>query len=174
MRYFEIINEGRDAVLYHGTGLSKIFGILKTNTLNANTQHDMKDYGKGYYGTQKLNGVSLTRSKKIAEKFGDIILEIDQIKLSQNKRIIPIDYFASGQYYASGQYDLNTETARSKNATNFVEAEDFVVASITHLPKYLIAVNIPEETYNNFLKLNSMAYFTKNPFLKVNNIFVNR
>lgn len=94
--------ESRSAPLYHKTTLSGFYYILRSGKIEPRTNH---------HGHSK-NGVSLTRSIKSA--FGwqgfepGIVIEIDQQKLIQNKRVKPINainvwYPKNPRYHAKSE-----------------------------------------------------------------------
>jgi len=77
MRIFEIIQEGRDAPLYHAAGFSTAVAIIKSNQL------------RGYDAP-----ISLTRSRRFAQFWneshgGGVVFVLDQTRLSQTFRVKP-------------------------------------------------------------------------------------
>lgn len=81
----QFLIEARMAPLYHTTTIDNFYHILRSQEIQARTNHAGKS----------ANGVSLTRSIQTAFKwkqyYTTIVIEIDQQKLIQNKRVKPIN-----------------------------------------------------------------------------------
>lgn len=115
MKVNEVITEGRDAPLYHGTSLKNASKIMKTFVIRGDTIHCIED--------KSVPGVSLTRSRKYAlwwaiQEFGTkqaVAFEFDQAALSARYRIIPFDIYGDGF--------MGPELTRR-------ETEEFLVGSI--------------------------------------------
>lgn len=164
MRAWEILFEGRDAPLYMAISSGKLDGLLTNDTLVASTEsrgsgHILTDLG--YKG--KVAGHSMTRNPKLSwmeKKNYPGLFTIDQNKLSQRHKIIPIDadYVAwqKSPYSAGETYDkygnmipdfknITTKKRnrdRIKNRDGDVWAEEFVVGSISNFSKYVISLKI--------------------------------
>jgi len=123
-----ILNEGRDAPLYHATKAINALSIIQSDTLQVSTEHELDG--------RMVKGVSLTRSFEFAKHWrnAEVIFEIDQRKLSQMKRIFPVDFFS----------DNVPSHARRKGG--FAEAEEFVVGKIHPLSKSLKGIHITFKT----------------------------
>lgn len=75
MKSFEqFIAEGRDAPIYHTSTLSDAAKIIKTNVLKMGNN----------------GSISFTREIRHAEWFNDVIFVLNQAKLAQNYKLIPI------------------------------------------------------------------------------------
>lgn len=99
MRVSELINEGRDAPLYHGVSYDHAIDQLKNNRIEGRTTQRfwpdgrrLKDTHPEYEDSFWLKGVSLTRDVNYAKHWADIIYVIDQRKLSQRYKIIPFNW----------------------------------------------------------------------------------
>jgi len=138
MRYFEIINEGRDAPLYHGTGFSNAIEIIKHDEIKARTNHADR------FGTV-VTGVSLSRSQEISFDFGQVIFVIDQRKLAQNHKLVPIEYWwiptRSPKSPTTRSKGRSSHTVTSGN-----EAEEFCIGSIKPLKRFLISILMKQKS----------------------------
>lgn len=172
MRYYEIITEGRDAPLYHGTGSSNAISIIEQDAIRAKTDHDtakLTNYGsKGDY----QSGVSLTRNKKMAEGFGEVVFEIDQRRLAQTNKLIPIDYWAKP--------DKPSNRGRGHSGSivsGTYEYEEFCVGEIKPLRRYLIAIHMTAHGCRRLKRdydMKDIAVLMKHPLLHVDGVLVNR
>jgi hypothetical protein len=95
MLCYEIICEGRDAPLYHATGLATAVQILKDNAL------------QGWDAP-----ISLTRNRRFAqfwaERMGSgVVLVLDQTKLAQHFRLEPVLHFRTQRHEAEETVALN-------------------------------------------------------------------
>ena len=162
---FQEIFEGRDAPLYHGTGVANALSALKEDQLRAATYHDkyrlevQKD--DGLINMKKGSGVSLTRNKKFAFEYSSgVVFEIDQRKLAQTNKIIPFAYWEAGS-----PRDKDITTRRSLGGYEF---EEFCVGPIKPLSKYLIHILISYLQYNRLNQyISSTSALYNHPLLKV-------
>jgi hypothetical protein len=138
----QYLEEGRDAPLYHGT--DNTAQIIRENILKAKTKHFRNALMiSDNQWSKTVNGVSLTRNIKVASQFQKwtdhnnySILELDQRKLTQSYKIIPINFFAGFS---------KTEPARAQSTPkNEVgsEYEEFVIGDIKNLNKYITRIYI--------------------------------
>jgi len=146
MKIIELL-ESRSAPLYHTTSYTQLFSILKENKLKGNTKHTMND--------KQYQGVSLTRDLDFAKWWSreqlanvGIILQLDQNKLRQRYKIMPIDYFQT-----TAQEDPAFGTSEKlgfekKRRTNiYAEAEEFLIANeISNLDQYIQAILLPQKS----------------------------
>jgi hypothetical protein len=158
MRYFEIIgetrlDEGRDAPLYHGSGLVGAASIIKGNEIWGATQHEitaLNNMGRGdpMEDHPTMFGVSLSRNIRIARGFGDVVFELDQRKLAQTYKIIPHDYWSAGNPH-SKKLSKRAQSTEKENGDRY-EYEEFVLGSIMPLKRYLTAIHITTKVFNTF------------------------
>jgi len=120
MRLFEFIMESRSADLYHGTDLSGALGIIKSNKISGN------------------HGVSLSRDIRVAPRFGNVVLSINQNLLYRDigKRLKP-------------QIDLDYNSGKGPNQAT--EYEEYVTGTIENANKYItkISIIVPPENIND-------------------------
>ncbi len=151
--FSNFITESRSAPLYHGTNISSAEEILKHNMIMAKTGHQAPALGltRGHaLGNYKntggrwgdINGVSLTRSFKTAMDFGAVIFELDQSVLTNNHKIVPIQYFGIGGNAMAGARSTAYQAGKGKSGAS-TEAEEFVIGSIKNLDKYLKTIWVP-------------------------------
>jgi len=133
MRWQEIITEGRDAPLYHATSVFGALGIITADKIADKTEHS-------YYSEQDHGvGVSLTRDRRMASHFGDVVFVLDQAKIAHTKKLVPIDYWGLG-----GEPELVGVGRRQKN---YAEAEEFLIGPLAPLSKYLLGIDISRKLY---------------------------
>lgn len=148
----QFITEARSAPLYHGTTTMFARTILNDNELDGRTlQHQpemFKQKHKKKYNSPLSNhpgevvGVSLSRNFKVSKRFGSVVFELDQNKLTQRYKITPINYF---QTLGAVMSDMTVPGTRAKTHAD-VEYEEFVLGSIKPLDKYLKCVWVPGES----------------------------
>lgn len=159
MRFYEFyqpLNEGRDAPLYHGMSLEKAASVFKTDTLKASWTHDIPSLGK-------VTGTSLSRNSRL--KYGNIVLVLDQAKLSRRFKMIPLD----GEFMF---YKGNSNDRRQKVYNPFAPgnvspqlAEEFLVGDIKNLSQYILEIQIALPTMKappNEADFNSMQALVAN------------
>lgn len=148
------LEESRSAPLYHGTSLDNAWEILKRDILQARSHHTHKllgfvrgktkiAYSNDFSDSEKVvSGVSLTRSFQKAKSFGPFIFELDQIKLTHNYKILPVQYFNTVSSMA-GARTSRAQALYGKPGSSS-EAEEFVLGSIKNIDKYIIALHVPK------------------------------
>lgn len=131
----EVIEEGRDAPLYHATKVEKLISIAQTNTIKDTTIHPRKKLAMGRVKDDiaMLKGVSLTRSIHFARFWAPIVFELDQRALSYNYKFAPTNFF---------QRIFTKGTPDSKRAAEPNEFEEFVIGPIKNLDRYVKSVFI--------------------------------
>jgi len=100
MRYAEIITEGRIASLFHAFREEKYADIaVQNNELAATTTQRFwadgkrrKDNDPEYEGSYWMKGISVTRDIRFATKWGTVIFELDQAKITQRYKITPFNW----------------------------------------------------------------------------------
>lgn len=174
MRYLDIINEGRDAPLYHGTGIGAAILILQSNKIIARTEQDSR-FLAGYglksvklpqgFDDSPVQGVSLSRSKAFAETFGEIVFELDQRKLAQTNKIVPYDFWSA----AAPKNDPSQRSQRGYGIRKY-EYEEFCVGPIDPLSRYLIAIYMTQKKHDFVTRYGTEdeVHLLANPLLKIN------
>lgn len=121
-----LIKESRSEPLYHGTTISNLQSIMKSNTLNNNK----KSYT---YGDTTVHGASLTRSYDYAKSWVSsvIILQFDQSKLTNTYKLIP-----------KGATDPGMMSLSSNRIRSQGKCEEYVLGPVTNLSKYVTKVCI--------------------------------
>jgi hypothetical protein len=139
MNFKEYLEEGRDAPLYHSTNFTAIKRIIQYDKLEGYTDHYDKFMAQDFYGEfnpkknvkmkhftsrESMRGISLTRSLKSAENWrgGHYIIKLNQRKLAQRHKIIPINIYAAA--------------GKNKHAKDEELFEEFVIGSIKNLHEY--------------------------------------
>ena len=130
-----VMLEGRDAPLYHGTQISNFIDILKTDTLKPG-----RIYNRDNKAGREHGSISLSRNKNVAIEYGDVVFTLDQSKLSDNYKIIPVGDFE------------NKLDATSARKINDGKAEEIITEPITPLHKYLkkIEILVPENQLSGY------------------------
>jgi hypothetical protein len=132
----EIIEEGRDAPLYHSMDFKKSMDVFMNDKMPAKWQHNLPRIGKVF-------GNSFTRNKNLKWCSNMVSLTMDQTKLSQGHKIIPLDGEAIFQYSISGKLPWHG-TLKDRIAHSHDEplSEEFVVGDITPLHKYIRSIEL--------------------------------
>jgi len=139
MRYTEILNEGRDAPLYHWMDDEKVYKVLKNDALKPLFKHKLiKQMGMG---------ISMTRNKNYKHDWaGNTIcrLTFNQARLAHDHRIIPVDahhirltpkQFARD--YDPSMTDRNSPYTKNDNSQM---AEEYVLGEVKPLHKYVTEI----------------------------------
>lgn len=154
--------EGRDAPLYHGTSLGNALKIIKGNEIWGGTQHDLNR------DDEPVFGVSLTRSKHLAQGFAGnngVVFELDQAKLVQNHKLVPIDYWAFHNPKKKSLRGLGPHVGGDR-----YEYEEFCVGSIEPLNRFLKAIHMTGKGYRRAeteYAWNAVQELLDNPMLRV-------
>lgn len=146
--FAEFIAEGRDASLFHGTNIANAEKIIKANTIDAATLHRERLFRGTRTPYRQDNGmysgVSLSRSLSVSQRFGDVVFELDQAKLTHNHKIVPTQYIFA--HDSSGQKGARSVTSDEyKIYAN--EHEEFVFGPIRNLDRYLKAIWISKDHF---------------------------
>lgn len=114
----QFLAEARMAPLYHKTDLVNFYYILRNGAIEPRTTHQ---------GHSKP-GVSLTRSIKTAFDWksyeSGVVIEIDQQKLIQNKRVKPIN-IVNIWYKNSNRFNAKSEELFEEFVTGPIESKYF-------------------------------------------------
>ena len=172
MKYLEIINEGRDAPLYHGCSFFAATSIIQHDEIWAGTQHSSdKLYMDGE--DEEIFGVSLSRSKSLSANFGPVVFEIDQRRLAQTRKIVPLDYWSASNPRKPSLRGHNPHPGGDR-----YEFEEFCLGHIQPLSRYLLAIHMTpsgvkqaERHYAG--KMELIEPILQHPLLKIDNRFVN-
>lgn len=130
MKFKQFLEEGRDAHLYHATNMSALVSMLKEDKISGHTIHSARGIRpnlKHKHQRQHDNGVSLTRYFEYAMTWGPVVLVLDQRKLAQKHKIVPVDWY----------YDTSDHSVMYRE-----EAEEFVIGDIKNLKRYLLGIQI--------------------------------
>jgi hypothetical protein len=134
--------EGRDAPLYHATSVGNLNNMLEEKAMTAETMHRIN--GKNVKGT------SLTRNFSYAMWFAgaasfkagtDIIIELDQRKLTQNYKIVPVNYDYLNSYKKAPARNMSIP---GKPYTGS-EYEEFVIGTVRDINKYILKIHASSE-----------------------------
>jgi hypothetical protein len=170
MRWKEIM-EGRDAPLYHGTSGFSAARIVAADTILPNSNQHQHAHN-GFLRHDELEGeatimrgVSLTRSLKLAFEFGEIVLVLDQRRLSQTHRIEPLDYWG---------HSPSIEALGGRRQGKQAEAEEFVIGPVRPLSRFLEAILITPRAHKRFTAMRQgqddvsmIDALLKHPLLRV-------
>ena len=146
MHIHEILNEGREAPLYHGMRFGKAIWVFNNDILAAGWEHDIPGIGK-------VKGNSLSRNKLL--RYGHIVLTLDQQKISQTNKIVPVDgeyihYLTKNSPLAQYAKDRKPVSVYGqKRSSKHTLSEEFVIGDINPLHKYLLNVSFGEPDFGN-------------------------
>lgn len=149
MKIFDILIEGRDAVLYHTMDQYKARNVFSDDIMPARFEHNIPGYGK-------IKGNSFTRNVKLIWN-GCIRLTIDQNKLSRRYKIIPLDGEHAFRFSMNSEEKEYWERIKDKmrdrllhrGSPNNTEeltygieplSEEFVIGDIKNLHQYIIRI----------------------------------
>ena len=144
MRLSEILLEAREADLYHSMSLQKAANVLHNDIMPAAWAHYVPGLGK-------IRGNSFTRNQNLRFGYRNVILTIDQSKLSNSNKIIPLD--AQNVYHQEFNdaqrsvgppsslrgYPGSNDRGMSANAQH---QEEFVVGDIKNLHRYIKSIQL--------------------------------
>lgn len=128
LREWMQIVESRDAPLYHGCSVYAAIQMLRQDRIEARTRQLAEPLRRLHEPTE---GVSLTRDPAVAGRFGPVVLQLDQRRLAQRYRILPIDYWGLSP-------EANMQNSRRQD--RYSEAEEFVVGPIAPVSRVLQAI----------------------------------
>lgn len=151
--------ETRVASLYHGSGVGGALRIIEHDILEDRTQQKLPT-GTREKRVKWITGVSLSRSLQIALTFGDVVFQLDQVRLRQRFRIIPIDYW--GHAY---EPEL---TGIGRRHGKYAEAEEFLIGPLTNVMRYVTAIYMTKKQKKWSMKYHSGSEpLLTHPLLKV-------
>lgn len=150
----EYLTEARMAPLYHGTFPLNAALILRSNRIEANYSHG---------GETKVPIVSLTRDIRTAitwrsgtYKNGSVVFELDQGKLAQKYKIVPIEV----EYLWKSSTDRKSYPPKGSKLY-----EEYVTKDIQPLEQYLKHVIISESMYNYLRTTDDVGRDTRDTIL---------
>lgn len=134
--------EGREGFLYHWMDAVKALHVFTSDTMTANWKHTLPTEPD-----RTLTGNSFTRDAKLQWGSYGIKLTVDQQRLSQTHKIVPLD----GHYvhnYTRGRFDWETVKSRTKRHANANPSEEFVIGDIKLLHRYITNIEYVSFTAN--------------------------
>lgn len=164
-----LLFEGRDAPLYHGTSYSSAIKAIDGNRIDARTSHYDADLGLEYiknYSHRKM-GVSLSRNLTLAFGFGPVVFEINQRKLAQTFKLIPIDFWSLSDNVNNKNYSYRAhpDFNLKNNGGDRYEFEEFCIGAIEPLSRFLTAIRIKDDPLA-FSKIDGIETILDNPLLR--------
>lgn len=138
--FVQHLEEGRDAPLYHGTTLYDCFneeGIIKSNKLSSFFRPNISL-------TRNLRTAlnwSVNRGVHDVDRITDmrykpgVVIELDQRKLAQNKKLIPVNM--ANIWAQRGEFDYDRGSLHSKSESLF---EEQVKAPLKNLNQYMTKI----------------------------------
>jgi hypothetical protein len=156
-RKVRLVLEGVSAISYHFTSLNALYDILTKNefklTFSLGTDTDFK------FNKNKFNFMSLTRSKSSGYRIGNVKLVIDSKGISNNYKIIPVDYWGSSSGLDLEQEDrIISDKNTIPNAIKYIK-EIHIYIKESHLHQY---DNNMINTINNISNSNNIKVFYYN------------
>jgi hypothetical protein len=179
MRAYEFLTEGRDAPLYHGINkIEHAITALKNNRLAATTTQRFWPDGKRrvqqspndqeYENSYWMKGLSLTRDKDMAFGWGNVVFILDQTKLAQRYKFVPLNWMYSIKNSISrkkereeflvvkstpdtyhDQVDEDDPDFKPFNVNRFTSVEGYV----ENLNKYLLGIYVSDNFDNNYFSI---------------------
>jgi hypothetical protein len=146
LKFNQYINEEFSrAPLYHAIKFDRAEKALERNKLDCYSFQRiwpegkrLKDDQPGYYDSQYLRGISLTRDFEYAKSWNDVVFEFNQEKLKQKWRIVPYNwgYSIGGEYKQGSRMKREREEFLITGVTDKLDINQ-PVGSIKHLDRYL-------------------------------------
>ena len=145
----ESLNEAREGYLYHGMEFGKAESVFKTDTMPARWKHTIPGYGVVY-------GNSFSRNKRL--RWGWVTITVDQNKLAQNNKIIPLNsdlvHMHRGQdpknlidfgSHVNDRSQQSMHTYSQKKPDEFMQ-EEFVIGDIKNLHTKIVKIELRLDT----------------------------
>jgi hypothetical protein len=150
MKISEILFEGRDAPLYHTMKYTKAMDVFEKDLMEARWYHQIHSKGNTY-------GNSFTRNKKLLWP-GNIVLTINQRKLAQHNKIIPLDgdYAHYLTHFNGRGYNKNFSDRHTRHITL---SEEFVIGPIQKLHRCISSIHLHDD--NNILSPSNLLELYK-------------
>lgn len=126
------LTEARSANLYHFTSARSLIGILKDNVLRASKEPIRVEVNKPMKMTL---GLSLTRDSKLGKD--EVAIVLDQLKLTNNYKIVPRDYFMSKDPKL-----VDPDRRRE-------ESEEFLLGNVKDIDKYILEIRLSRPIYDS-------------------------
>jgi len=171
--YKKILESYSRSNLYHAIKTEYALTALDKNKLAAHSIQRYwpdgkrrKDDEEGYDESYFLRGLSLTRDKKYAANWNNIIFEFDQEKLKNKYKIIPYNWgFSIGGGYKKQNHKREKEEFLivSKEESSFNNKEFLNMIKkpggyIYPLDKYLVGIYISKNSYDIYTDKNTKQY----------------
>lgn len=146
IEFIHIIDEAREAPLYHWVQYEKSADIFAKDAMPGNWEHVIPGSEKAILGT------SMTRNPRFDWQ-APVRLTMDQAKLAQRHRIIPLDADVAFQYTKMKKATPNAPRGigglpRSRRKHAWIPSnqfdEEFVVGDIKPLHAYVLAIDVDE------------------------------
>lgn len=148
INFKQYLEEARGPSLYHGTSAMKLFNILTSRVL----QPGFADK-EGHWPSKDGRVVSLTRSYDFAKNWAKdysgetnwSVLEFNRLKLSNNYRIVPFNYF--------DDQTRRIHSNRNQYGIDMNQYEEVVTKPIINPVKYIDQVYLPTRLDNRIQRL---------------------
>lgn len=152
--------ETRTAPLYHGCYLGAALAILASGTIEDRTTH-LPRPGSVY--PISVTGVSLTRSRSVAERFGTVVFQFDQTRLRQRHRIVAQDFWGQSK---------EPSLAGGRRQGPFAEAEEFLIGPLHDAQRYVTAIFLTQRQMDwaERYHLDSAQPLLHHPLLRITHL----
>jgi hypothetical protein len=158
--FTSFLAEARMAPLYHSTSPSNMLTILEEG-FRPTTFHRSRKLlmvkSKHHSGVEaegiSFSGISFTRNPRFAKRWSKgegWYFEVDQLKLSQRYKILPVQYW---QVFRDGKHHEATKARYSGETHGDNEYEEFVLSAQNIPPSFITKIYYRSETSanNNYL-----------------------
>lgn len=132
--------ESKSAPLYHATTTRYADMILQSNKLKGITSQ-VKD-GKMIFGVSLTRSIHFAKTLDLVSENSRVIFVLDQEKLSQKFKILPIDFYTT---HPEAHGFISDKYPRRRG--DYAESEEFILGDITNVNNYITRIILSKETY---------------------------
>lgn len=154
MRKYMNILEARSAPLYHILWTAKAYDIFTNDHMPARWKHDIPGLGERLGNSFSRNATMKFGRPDFAASSTPIRLVMNQDKLAQSYKIIPLDAeHVMNHTYGSNRQSIGFKDRRFHADDSGQYAEEFVIGDIKALHRFIAKIEFITQPYRNTEKL---------------------
>ncbi len=161
MRFIEYLTEERGGALFHAMSIENASTAIRTNSIRGYTGHrvwaDNLRRERGDPNWEKhvwVKGISLTRDRLYAEKWGPIVFVFDYSKLSQRYKIIPLAWSQRNIKREREEFLILAKTDMQGDGPEVVRMLNNPQGTLAPLTEYTVGVYFSPKFSDLFLQPN--------------------